>query len=454
VLRGRYLLLLLFAALAASVWPRPSRSPANDELPPPRPFPAGHIPYVGVASCASMACHNAQGPKGSLRSEYSTWAAYDPHGRAYSVLRNERSQRIAKNLRLKKLAHQEGLCLKCHVGLGWEEASHTPGFTLEDGVGCESCHGPAGRWLTEHFKAAWRDLTPAQKQRQGMADTKNLVGRAGTCVVCHVGTPGGDMNHDLIAAGHPRLNFEFAAFHAVLPHHWDDRKDKDPSVDPRGRPDFEARAWVVGQMVTARAALRLLAGRARLAEENPKKQPWPEFAEYDCYACHHDLKDTSWRQSKAHYGKRQPGSLPWGDWYYSMTPEALDLLNKEGDPTFVEALHSLKGKMQRGYPPTKAVIAEAAAADAQLAHDLAQWLQGPPRPLPVVGAFTTIAKERQQADKNWDTAAQHYLSLAALYNAWTDMGRPAPGLPTGEYGTLKRMGRELRYPQRFHPPSE
>jgi hypothetical protein len=445
---GRAALLVLLAAPIVVLWPRPPCSAADDELSPPRVLLPGPIPYVGVASCASMACHNAQGPKGSLGSEYTTWAAFDPHGRAFSVLRNERSQRIAKNLHLKKPAHQEDLCLKCHVSPDWEQAARTPGFTLEDGVGCESCHGPAGRWLTEHFKAGWRRLTPAQKQRQGMNDTKGLLGRARTCVVCHVGTGNSDVNHDLIAAGHPRLNFEFAAFHAVLPHHWDDRKDKAPLVDRRGQPDFEARAWVVGQLVTARAALQLLADRARLAEKEPKKQPWPEFAEYDCYACHHDLKAQSWRQSEKYYGKRLPGSLPWGDWYFSMTPEALVLAG--GDPTLVKIVSVLKGKMQRAYPPMRAVAKEAAKADARLAEALERWLKEADQPLPIVRAFAAIAKEKQ-ATASWDATAQHYLALAALYNAWADMGRPTPELPAGVRGRLKQLAHDLRAPQRFEP---
>src|SRR5262245_21554851 len=54
----------------------------------------------GVASCASTACHNANGPRGSKGSEYPTWAASDPHARAYRVLFEERSVRMAKYLKL------------------------------------------------------------------------------------------------------------------------------------------------------------------------------------------------------------------------------------------------------------------------------------------------------------------------------------------------------------------
>ena len=81
----------------------------------------------------------------------------------------------------------------------------------QDGVNCESCHGPAQLWLAEHTQYGWNNRPPLEKERLGMRPTRELPERAAVCVGCHVGPPGRDMNHDLIAAGHPRLNFEFAA---------------------------------------------------------------------------------------------------------------------------------------------------------------------------------------------------------------------------------------------------
>src|SRR5690242_11818029 len=70
----------------------------------------------GVASCAATSCHNANGPSGSKGSEYSTWAAYDPHARAYRVLFEERSVRMAKHLKLAEGRPEKAeLCLNCHV---------------------------------------------------------------------------------------------------------------------------------------------------------------------------------------------------------------------------------------------------------------------------------------------------------------------------------------------------
>src|SRR5205823_410550 len=274
------------------------------------------------------------------------WIAHDPHARAYDVLLDERSIVIAKQLGI-NAAHEQSLCLKCHVLPEYRSARVAPRFRKEDGVGCESCHGPAERWVNEHYRENWRAKTLAEKDALGMRDTKNLAGRARTCVRCHVGAPGMDVNHDLIAAGHPPLRFEFAAFHANLPRHWDEKKDttplkKDPKVDARGWADFDGRAWAVGQVTAAEAALELLAERAQ-----NDKRPWPEFAEADCYACHHNLAPSSRRQERG-VRDRTAGRLRWADWYYAMPPILADRVHDGANA--VAALQTLRRALDRNRP--------------------------------------------------------------------------------------------------------
>jgi hypothetical protein len=387
-----------------------------------------------------MPCHNGQEGRGARGSEYSTWAVYDRHARAFAVLGNDKSKSIMRNLgRQGQPATADGLCLSCHVGPDWQAASRNPRFTLADGVGCESCHGAAGSWLTEHFKSGWN--------RKGMRDTRTINGRADSCVGCHVGSPGKDVNHDLIAAGHPRLNFEFAAFHAILPHHWDDRKDRSRY------PDFEARAWAVGQLASAKAALELLAYRAESAHD-PKKQPWPEFAEYDCFACHHDLQAKSWRQSKEHYGKRPPGALPWGDWYYSMTGRALGAV-KPGRSTFAAALARLKADMERTYPPQQAVAKRAAMAATILNQELKGPEQGLDHPLSASRLFRAVLKnDWPDRGSTWDLATQFYLCLAAMHDAWGAQRRQESLPPIERRDLLLRLRRELQLPSGFDSPRD
>ena len=89
---------LLGAAALVSAWLAWPQPPATGQPGRPESIPPPHtVKYFGVASCSAMACHNGNGPEGSERSEFSTWASSDQHAKAYAVLENERSKRIVKN---------------------------------------------------------------------------------------------------------------------------------------------------------------------------------------------------------------------------------------------------------------------------------------------------------------------------------------------------------------------
>src|SRR5205085_2172708 len=104
--------------------------------------------------------------------------------------------------------------------------------------------------------------------------------------------------------------------------HWNVAAEKSPGA---AGPALEAKLWAVGQAITGQAALELLEHRARSAGK--AGHPWPEFAEYDCYACHHSLQEPSPRQSPrpARFGLKV-GQLPWGTWYFPL----VDHLNPQG----------------------------------------------------------------------------------------------------------------------------
>jgi hypothetical protein len=135
-----------------------------------------------------------------------------------------------------------------------------------------------------------------------MMNTKDLAVRAGVCVKCHIGEPGRDVDHELIAAGHPPLIFELDAYTANMPPHW---REPDQANASAG-----VQAWALGQAVSLRQSLELLADRAGRGR-------WPEFAEFECYSCHHELRDSSWRQQVG-FGDRKPGSAIWSNPKYSL----------------------------------------------------------------------------------------------------------------------------------------
>lgn len=307
--------ILLFALVAAVV-----RSTLTGAQERPASQPAARVTaprqLVGASSCAASVCHGGS-EIGKPLSEATTWRALDPHARAYDTLLTPASLAMTKRLLGDKTyAHETPLCLKCHVHPEYDHAR--PNFRKADGVGCESCHGSAQDWLTPHYRGDWKQ---ADKKAFGLADTKSLPIRAAICARCHVGTPAANVDHDLIAAGHPALRFEFATYLANLPPHWDVAKDKSRHRDGNGVVHFEASAWTIGQIVSTRHALELLAHRADPASA----KPWPEFAELDCFACHHHLQSPTWRQKKAHVGARRPGGVAWSSWYFTSGPKFDDV---------------------------------------------------------------------------------------------------------------------------------
>jgi hypothetical protein len=377
--------------------------------------------YTGTAKCSARACHGGIEPSHGdvYRNEYTTWLTRDRHEKAYRVLlTDERSCQMAEYLQLGKPAYEAERCLACHSTpqSPYEEQSHLE----RSGVGCESCHGSAADWLGPHTLPGWREKPDEEKINLGMRPTRPLLTRGQACVDCHVGSATADVDHDLIAAGHPRLFFELGVFMAHMPKHWNEQLEK------KTCPDLEARLWVFGQAASAEAALKLLASRAA----TKKGRPWPEFAEHDCYACHHDLQQPSWRQAdylkqreSLHDGAPRPGSLIWSRWYFAMPHVLVSQPGPESEGAIRAALNELDHSMRT---PTRnrQQIADEAAAAAELFRNWARNLDG--RKLDRVRydrealhrLIATLLRDNEQlAATSWDGAEQLYLALAALYDA-------------------------------------
>jgi hypothetical protein len=380
--------------------------------------------YQGVGSCAAAACHNANGPPGSRGSEYTTWATRDPHARAYAVLLEPRSQEMVRKYRQSKAARAErdNLCLSCHAVPGFPTVQVHPRFVVQDGVGCEVCHGPAQKWLSVHYLPGWRLKTNAEKRQEGMIPTRDLRVRAAVCVRCHVGTGEMDVNHDLIASGHPRLRFEYGAYLANYPKHWPDYDLHERRGDKDEYPDLEARAWLIGQVASAQSALDLLAYRAAEAAKKGSVKPWPEFAEYNCAACHHGLKEPKAPQPRG-FGKGEVGSLVWGTWYYPLLPSLAERTRPGGSKAVEVALETLGSKMRVRLPAQ----GEVATRAQQAADLLGRWLdrlkvRKADRKL-WASLLRGLAGEERLVEDSWDSATQVYLGLAALYNGLGDLDR-------------------------------
>ncbi len=422
---------------------------ASEKAPPPAslPTPAGapedhgfdpafekSATWMGVATCASTSCHNENGRNGAPRSEYSTWKSVDYHSTAFSHLFDERSDDIMHNLygipkTVKGSAAREPLCLKCHSSYTGNDQKTGDRFSFNDGVGCESCHGPAEKWLSTHFQAGFKEMSLEDKAALGMRPTKDLTHRAKLCVTCHVGNADKEVNHDLIAAGHPRLNFELAGFHANYHRHW-------LYADEKARhPDFEARLWAIGQATTARASLELLQARAEGASQG--KKPWPEFAEYDCFACHKSFVRNSPTQQGGYPG-RSPGAFPWGSWNFNVASQFARHENVSD-----ASIAKIRKLMQESSPDPAAVNADASRGVAEMTA----WLKklqasGSMSPQQIRSLLNNLADVNEERAKalTWDETCQLYLAFLAMHRGLADL----EGKPTGQSPALEALGERLR----------
>ncbi len=314
--------------------------------------------YTGPGSCSSPSCHGsvqAREETSVLQNEYSTWVVRDKHAHAFINLTNPVGTRMAKIMGLPK-PDTAPRCLACHaLDVPIEMRART--FDLTDGVGCENCHGPASAWLGPHTTRDWKY---DRSLELGMYNTRNLVKRSEKCLSCHLGTGEKTVDHELIAAGHPDLYFELDSFMSVMPIHWKE-VDKDPWLG--------VRSLGVGQAVQLREQLKRVA-------RGSQSGIWPEYAELDCFACHHSLtaaKD-SWRQERGYPGRR-PGNPPWNLSRFVVFRRVI----QEADPG---AAQQLRSEVDKVYALVTALgsdrkqIAAQASSAAEVADRLAQRLEG------------------------------------------------------------------------------
>ena len=381
---------------------------------------------TGSASCATAACHGGLGGHKFVGAEFPVWSERDPHARAYSVLLNDLSRQMAEQLKLPKPAHESAVCLNCHSPATSNESKmiSITGRKPLDGVDCEQCHGPAEHWLTEHVRTDWKHRPADDKRRRGYRDLTDVLTRANTCADCHVGASGRDVNHDLIAAGHPRLFFELATFHANWPKHWPEETDakRHPVAEKSaGGSIFEAKLWAVGQVVTAQRSLELLILRTELAKDSPTK--WPELAEWNCFACHHDLQSASRWQSKD--GTQRPRvSFRLNSWPYAMLDSLARPNSDAALPIPSATLKSLQQHFASPLPPAGAIARDAASAvkSLRLAAERLNRADAAKESLSsesLAALRLSLVTDHgpQLVSRDWDSATQLFLSLNAIQQA-------------------------------------
>src|SRR6266545_2416943 len=346
------------------------------------PLGVGQTPaplYMGVGSCSAPQCHGSVSPLttsqlGVRQNEYTHWISEEKHARAYEVLLKDRSIQMARNLKMTERPDQSERCLVCHAmyvpkhmlpqGVQSMKELEGPKYQREDGVSCEACHGAAKIWLENHVGREYKELL-----QEGMYDTRNLAKRAEKCVSCHVGDETRNVDHELIAAGHPDLVFELDTFTSILPPHW--RLSQD---------EGGGKAWVIGQAVALRESLKRLARRT----QQRAATAWPEFAEFECFACHHEVKNVpstyyrrgqekrlqpgaewpvSWREARGYTGVA--GIPPWNPARYFVFRQFVQVTAPESSRTLEQELNNVNTLMAKVGANDPAQIAAAANRAAQ-----------------------------------------------------------------------------------------
>lgn len=376
-----------------------------------RPAAAEAVDWIGSLSCASGTCHGGAISRGpAWNYSYTKSRSEDPHSTSGALLYDNDSRDIVKALAPDAKDYDVVLrkrCISCHLTATPEDITSTMPLDPErvgEGVSCESCHGPAGAWRDKHLLQSWTG--PGRfTSTTGMLDTESIVSRADGCVRCHVGsrTADGlvrDMNHDLIAAGHPALRFDLLTFNNNMPKHWDvseevERKFNESSIKIRN----------VGRSIGLAAAATLSSERAN-ASVAPTTAgdaivPWPELSDFDCFACHQSLSSRAYRLPKTVDGKPRldvSNGLPlWNSWF-----TALDAGTAEnsiwrfqpkpgGQPMWVEKYQSLAVSYRE-----KAIVEAASGIPSAAA------------------TFTSIRTDlNKKTPRDWHSAAAMYLEMDA-----------------------------------------
>ena len=97
--------------------------------------------YTSVRDCSR--CHKKQ----LMGNQLKVWKK-SKHSKAFQSLKSEEAVKFAKERGLTTPPHESEECLRCHAtaqGIPPEKIERLP-LRLQDGVQCESCHGPGSEY--------------------------------------------------------------------------------------------------------------------------------------------------------------------------------------------------------------------------------------------------------------------------------------------------------------------
>ena len=441
--------------------------------------------FLGLKECYN--CHTNGFPKDGfgdrfgitandnwiLANEVRIWGENDKHSQAYTSLLSDTARKMGEAMGVPGTIHRDKRCLACHTGFPIaamtkmdaangliDEKTYQNDLRITTGVSCEGCHGSAGGdhgWLTAHTsKDAWRFLTPDAKCEKGYYDVRSVISRTKLCLSCHLGNAaqGRILTHEMYAAGHPPLPpFELATFEELMPKHWrnlSEKKDLQQEYSERTGTQVDpeelrgTKSLLVAALISRSEALRLTADLAAdLAEgavsnQIPKPQ-WPDFAQFDCYACHHDLKSEGWRTTAQHRGS--PGRPPLVPWPNALS--RLAAIQAQLEPNDIDRDFSFvqSAILKSPFGDREQLIA-AARASANLAETTAAALSGQDlRASEGMALLERIAETAATETMDYDSARQLVWAFEILRTELqpAQNSRPDSSLLHGDLTEIKSM---------------
>ena len=314
------------------------RNPSALQVPAQAPAQDPRDPEFVSLERACILCHREKPPNFDddlVRfSEITLWKAGDPHFHAYKNILDEAD---AMSKRLGYDVSTDARCTNCHAP-GYHSdklAVVTPEKIAEEGVTCVTCHGAYASWIKEHGTATnsdWRTFDASKKEAEfGMTDLRSAPRRADVCTSCHVGdaSAGKVVTHEMYAAGHPPLpSFDLATFSEGLSPHWREPKDvpflQQSDAEARRKYHYDPDELLRPKLAVFGALANLSATMGTFVAEMAARSEggWPDFARFDCYACHHDLKIAGWRPSRGFSGT--PGRVPAPTWPFAIVDLAIE----------------------------------------------------------------------------------------------------------------------------------
>jgi hypothetical protein len=430
-----------------------------------------------ISGCMVASCHGSRDPEmPTWQRAGAKWFDDDPHAQAYTALLSDRSKQIVERLTGKSLAVDstayrdllERKCVSCHAS----ELAPTSQRVL--GADCQVCHGPATAWGEEHYSKQRRELGEERFLGTERVHLGSLSQRVRVCSSCHVGQLNRDdgqdreVDHRLMAAGHPVTYFDFENYFARYPAHWDVARE-----NARLGPSAPYQRWRTGKLVAAQTRLALVRDRAvrasphlgqvappaplmpePIAQSLPAESlpaeslpaeslpaeslpaeslpeqvwpqhdwpqhDWPEFTEYSCTSCHHELSNGAWRQAY-----RSHSRFVWDEWSMELVDLAMEsTVEAEIDSVWVSQMAALRADMQQRTPPIERV---AATADALWNHleQRSATLQGP-----VSEAFLRAQLQRliqlEPSVSSWEKGAQWASAARVLTESMQWQPNPRP----------------------------